>query len=233
MAPDYEEEHVSSPLSKLFGKSPFASIQQHMRLVSQCVEKVPFLFEHLRNNDDAQLAKVAAEIDDLESQADDVEADLRLHLPKSFFLPVDRRDILGILESQDAIANVAQDIAGNLTLRSMPFPSAIAEPIEILLESVMNVCRQCVTMVEEFDELIETGFGGRERDSVETMVAELNRLESLSDQKLVNALKALFAAEKTIDPVSVMMWYELIGWLGDLADHAERAGDRLRLMLAK
>ena len=88
-------------------------------------------------------------------------------------------------------------------------------------------------MVEEFDELIETGFGGRERDSVETMVAELNRLESLSDQKLVNALKALFAAEKTIDPVSVMMWYELIGWLGDLADHAERAGDRLRLMLAK
>ena len=34
-------------------------------------------------------------------------------------------------------------------------------------------------------------------------------------------------------PVSVMMWYRLIEWIGDLADYAEKVGDRLRLLIAK
>jgi uncharacterized protein Yka (UPF0111/DUF47 family) len=29
------------------------------------------------------------------------------------------------------------------------------------------------------------------------------------------------------------MWYQLIQWVGDLADYAEKVGDRLRLMIAR
>ncbi len=204
-----------------------------MRVVAKCVKHVEPLFEALKANDQARLQAEAAEIARLESEADAVEADLRQHLPKSFFLPVDRRDILGILEAQDSIANVAEDIAGTLIMRTMPFPDEISKPVDELVTSVMLVCKQCSRMVEEFDELVETGFGGRERDHVETMLSELNRLEALSDVDVANALTALFKAEARIDPVSIMLWYELIGWLGDLADHAEKAGDRLRLMLAR
>jgi uncharacterized protein Yka (UPF0111/DUF47 family) len=28
------------------------------------------------------------------------------------------------------------------------------------------------------------------------------------------------------------MWYQLIEWVGDLADYAEKVGDRLRLLIA-
>jgi uncharacterized protein Yka (UPF0111/DUF47 family) len=31
----------------------------------------------------------------------------------------------------------------------------------------------------------------------------------------------------------VMMWYQLIQWVGDLADYAEKVGDRLRLLIAR
>jgi uncharacterized protein Yka (UPF0111/DUF47 family) len=36
-----------------------------------------------------------------------------------------------------------------------------------------------------------------------------------------------------LKPVSVMMWYQLIQWVGDLADYAEKVGDRLRLLIAR
>ena len=35
-----------------------------------------------------------------------------------------------------------------------------------------------------------------------------------------------------MSPVSVMLWYRLIEWIGDLADHAEKVGNRLRLLIA-
>jgi uncharacterized protein Yka (UPF0111/DUF47 family) len=29
------------------------------------------------------------------------------------------------------------------------------------------------------------------------------------------------------------MWYQIIEWIGDLADYAEKVGDRLRLLIAR
>ena len=43
----------------------------------------------------------------------------------------------------------------------------------------------------------------------------------------------LFAQEDNMKPVSVMFWYQLIQWIGDLADYAEKVGDRLRLLIAR
>lgn len=37
---------------------------------------------------------------------------LRHHLPRSLFMPMDRRDLLDVLLMQDKIINVAKDIAG-------------------------------------------------------------------------------------------------------------------------
>ena len=44
---------------------------------------------------------------------------------------------------------------------------------------------------------------------------------------------SLFAQEDDMNPVSVIMWYRLIQWIGDLADYAEKVGDRLRLLTAR
>ena len=43
----------------------------------------------------------------------------------------------------------------------------------------------------------------------------------------------LFANEESMKPVSVMFSYQLIQWIGDLADHAETVGNQMRLLIAK
>jgi uncharacterized protein Yka (UPF0111/DUF47 family) len=34
-------------------------------------------------------------------------------------------------------------------------------------------------------------------------------------------------------PVSVVFWYQMIHWIGDLADFSEKVGDRMRLLIAR
>ena len=65
------------------------------------------------------------------------------------------------------------------------------------------------------------------------MVDELNKVEDETDELGIDLTRRLFAQEDDMNPVSVMMWYRLIQWIGDLADYAEKVGDRLRLLTAR
>jgi len=43
----------------------------------------------------------------------------------------------------------------------------------------------------------------------------------------------LLAIENDLNPVDVMFLYQIIEWIGDLADLSERVGSRLEILLAR
>ncbi len=223
----------TNPIAALFGKSPFKPLQQHMRIVTECVAEVPGLFQALVEGNAAALEAQKNKIFAKEHEADDLKNDLRGHLPKSLLMPVDRRDLLEVLGMQDSIADVAQDIAGLLVERRMEVPADMAEPLMKLVARCVDACGQAHKIIEEIDELVEMGFRGREADQVEAMVEELNKIEDDTDIIGMALARTLFAQEDSLKPVSVMFWYQLIQWVGDLADYAEKVGDRLRLLIAR
>lgn len=223
----------TNPIAALFGKSPFKPLQQHMRIVTECVAEVPGLFQALVEGNAAALEAQKNKIFAKEHEADDLKNDLRGHLPKSLLMPVDRRDLLEVLGMQDSIADVAQDIAGLLVERRMEVPAGMAEPLMRLVARCVDACGQAHKIIEEIDELVEMGFRGREADQVEAMVEELNKIEDDTDIIGMALARTLFAQEDSLKPVSVMFWYQLIQWIGDLADYAEKVGDRLRLLIAR
>jgi hypothetical protein len=65
------------------------------------------------------------------------------------------------------------------------------------------------------------------------MIEKLNLIEDDTDKLGMALSRALFAQEDSLKPVAVIFWYELIQWIGDLADYAEKVGDRLRLLIAR
>ena len=223
----------TNPLGNLFGRNPFASLQQHMRLVIECADEVPKLFTALAHEDRDTIAQIKARIFELEQAADDVRYEIRRHLPRSLFLPVNRRDLLELLETQDTIANVAQDIAGLLFQRPMRIPEPMAAPLAEYVVACVNASHEAAAVIEQLDELLETGFEGREAANVEAMVSDLNISETATDEQAINLKKILFEHEDNMKPVSVMFWYQLIDWIGDLADYGEKTGNRLRLLIAK
>ena len=223
----------TNPLTSLFGKSPFSAMQRHMRVVLECTHEIPLLFEALAAGDRAEVEAVKERIFEREAEADTIKNALRGALPKSLFMPVDRRDLLDVLQMQDSIADTAQDIAGLLVERPMELPDFMQENMLTLARRCVDACDQSAKIIEELDELIAMGFRGREATKVEEMVEALNLIEDETDELGIELTRRLFEHEDELKPVSVIMWYRIIEWVGDLADYAEKVGDRLRLLIAR
>lgn len=168
-----------------------------------------------------------------EQRADELKKQLRLNLPKSFFMPVSRNDLLELLSVQDHVANCARDISGLMLGRKMVIPSAMQELSLSFLKMSIRTTSQALIAINELDELLETGFSGHEIDLVEALIEELDDGEHEADQLERQVREQLFNIENEMAPVEVIFLYKTIETIGELADHAERVGDRLRLLLAR
>ncbi len=221
-----------SLIGNLFGRSPVRPMQEHMSAAVACVRVVQPLVDAMVAGDLAAIAEHRAEIDRLEHEADTIKHDIRSHMPRRFMMAMERRDMLEILDCQDSMADTAQDIAELADLRGMQVPPALTDPLQALVRSVITACEQAKRIIDELDELVETGFGDREVGRVGEMLGELGRVESETDEQARAALKVLFSIENELG-VATYFWYRLIVWTADLADFAERTGNRLRLLIAQ
>jgi len=220
-----------SMIQNLFGRSPIRPMQEHMRVAVACASQVLPLFEAMAAGDVDALSPRRAEIDRLEHEADRIKNEIRARLPKRLFMAVERRDMLEILHAQDSIADTAQDIGELVDQRHMVLPESLREPMLDLVRRVIAACEQGGRIIQELDELLETGFQGREVVRVEQMIDELSRIETETDDLQDRCTRQLFAMEDELG-VATVFWHKLIGWVADLADYAERVGGRLRLLIA-
>lgn len=222
-----------NPLLSIFGSSPVKPLQQHMVKVMETVAPLNTLVEAVLAHDMDRVAAIQEEIARHEDEADDLKHELRLHLPRSLFMPVERRDVLEVLNTQDRIANRAKDIAGLIRGRRMTIPESIAEDFAEFVSRGVDACAQAHRIIDELDELVETGFGGVEVDRVQKMIKELDRIEKDTDVIQIRIRSKLFEVERDLPPIDVMFLYRIIDWTGDLGDRAQRVGSRLQIMLAK
>ena len=223
---------MKSTLAGLFGRSPFGAVQHHMDLVSNCSKELTPLFEALVSGDFDQVRETKERIDSLEHEADLAKNEIRSHLPNSLFMPVDRRDLLEILHTQDSIADTVQDVAELLLLHPVPAPAAFGDRLNQFGTTVVATVEKCHEVIGSLDELLEVGFRGREVERVEGLIDELGNLESETDVQGMEPARILFASHKDLDVATFVLWHDLIRRIGDIADHAEAVGDRLRLLLA-
>ena len=199
--------------------------------VKECVDLVGPLMEALLKGDQDKVKTIAKRIFKAEHDADLVKKEIRGHLPKSIFLPVSRGDILRFLKEQDNIADSAEDLAALLILRKMTVPEELKAELKDFVEKVLETYEMAMTISSEIKILAETSFGGAEAHKVMDMIEELKEEEFEADKAQMRAAKKMFSLEKKLDPVSVMMWTNIFKELGTLANHAENAGDQMRLML--
>ena len=223
----------SSYFSRIFGNSPVTPLQKHIDSVITCVEELVPYFEAVFKEDWEQATTIQGNIAQLENVADTIKNELRLHLPTSLFLPVDRRDVLGVLDVQDLIANKAKDISGLILGRKMLLPSQLHDSYMNFLNRCIDATKQAQVAINELDELVLTGFRGDEATRVKKMIVELHIIEGETDVIQVKLRAELYAIEHDLSPVDVMFIYKIIEWTGDLADAAQSTGNRLQLMLAK
>lgn len=204
-----------------------------MAQVIDCVgELMPFVEAVLAHDTEAR-GRHHKSIIDREHAADSLKKELRLRLPTSLFMPIDRRDVLEVLTMQDRVAGGVRTVAGIMVGRNMQIPEPMKEPYRALVNRCVDACNTAFSAICELDELVETGFGTKEVEFVNGILGELDNIEQETDEQQVALRHMLFDMETDLPPVDVMFLYRIIEKTGEIADRAQRVGSRLQLMLAK
>lgn len=215
----------------LFGRSPFAPLQTHMENVSRCVHKLPELFQALESQDFNATERIADEISEIEHQADLVKNDIRNHLPKTLFLPIDRAQLLEILAIQDQIADKAEDVAVLSMLKPLEIFPAFKEEFKVFLQQNLDAFNGAERIVKELHELIESSFGGREAEKVRLMVDEVAYREHKVDLTQRQLLKILFKSDTQMTFTSFYQWQKIIENVASISNLSENLADRIRMTL--
>ncbi|MBF0181077.1 MAG: DUF47 family protein [Magnetococcales bacterium] len=222
-----------SPLQSLFGKSPFKALQQHMRKVNECAEQLPTLIDAVVAGDRNQVQAIATRIQELEKEAETMENDLFLHLPKSLFMAVDRRDLLVILDFNDEVADECLRLANRLLVAQHPPSTAVGEELKDATRKCLHVVQQSKRIMEEMDELVETGFAGREAKLVMGLIEELGAARKDAEGTMQRLAGRLFEVEGAVAPLAVIYWSQVLDELSRIPAAADKAGSRVRLLLAR
>lgn len=220
-----------STIAKLFGKSPFSPLKTHMEKVHMCVKELPLLLNALEANDQKKIDKLAKLISKLEHEADLTKNDIRNHLPKNIFLPIDKARLLEILSFQDCLADKAEDISVVFTLHPLKDYEKLKEKFQFFFRENVESVYDASKIVKEIDELLESSFGGAEAEKVKDMVDALSLKEHKIDILQYDLLKTLYTLGDKLDHVSFYHWTCVIKEVGALSNLAEKLANRIRMVL--
>ena len=204
-----------------------------MDKVVESINPLKDFFYALQQEDFSRLEKIYQQVITAESDADLIKNEVRNHLPLNIFMPINRRDLLDMLDMQDNIADVSQDIVSLLNKRRMKLPEELQENLIQFIDKAQSICQMAHQVSKVFSDVLETSFGRRETKKLLNMIDEVSKAETEADNLEDMLVKKMFEVEDQMKPVDVVFWYQIFEWIGDLADYSKKTGSRLRLMIAQ
>ena len=205
----------------VFGRSPFVPLQMHMAKVAECINELPIIMEAYLTNDAGKVASLAEKISSLEHNADMLKHEIRNNLPRGLFMPVDRSKLLRILSLQDSIANRAENLAVLLTFKQANTFDSFEDSLLSLLKNSLDTFQFANQVIDDFDELLESGFGGVEAGRVLKLVDQVARKEYECDLCQRDVLRLLLKHEDLISYGDFFLWTRIIQQIGGIADRSD------------
>ena len=216
---------------RVFGRSPFVPLQMHMEKVAECVDEIPKIIDAYRHKKKDKVKSLAQRISRLEHAADLIKHDIRNNLPRGIFMPVDRANLLRILSVQDSIANRAENIAVLLTFKQASTFEGFDAVFDDLVTKSLESFTLTRSIISQLDELLETGFGGAQAQTVQELVDKVAHKEHETDVVQKELLHAMLAHEHTISYGDFFLWTSIIRQVARLSDRCEELATSVRMTL--
>jgi len=223
---------LANVLAHIFGSPLVLSLEKHVNTAYQCTKRLEEFFEAAIDGDWDKAAKSRDAINALEHEADDLKKEIRRHVPKRLFMRFPRQDLLELLLVQDKMANRAKDVSSMVLGRKMHIPDAIADDFLEFVRRNIDAAKQARKSVRELRMLFTSGSHDTQVSLVESLIDELDQIETDTDTRQADLQSALFVVESSLEPVNVIFLYWVIELTGEIADMAERVGHRLELLLS-
>ncbi|MFH1476894.1 MAG: TIGR00153 family protein [Verrucomicrobiota bacterium] len=217
-------------LTNLFGESPFEHLVQHARKIHECVALIRPITEAILAGDAQRIRDLQGQMSQTEYDADLLKDNIRQILPKRFFLPVGRADILEYVRQLDRMGDDAEDFAVVATFRKIEIPQDLQPDFMALVNKVLQVSEALLDVADHLATLQKESFEGLEAEAVLEKIKQICHMEWESD-RLSRAFARRYYAVAGLDAVTIILLEKLCGALTSIADHAENVGKSLRLMI--
>ena len=165
---------------------------------------------------------LADETHHFESKADDVREEIKTLMYSKVLLPESRGDIMGLLESIDQIPRFFEIILSIIRTQKLAIPDFITADIRELVNVSMEACE---LMIKQVDDLFQ-----RSRRILE-LLEVIDEKESQCDIIERRIITTIFDSD--IDPFLKIQLKELVVFLGEISDQADRVSKQINIISLK
>ncbi|HEX3013459.1 MAG TPA: TIGR00153 family protein [Methanobacterium sp.] len=215
-------------MKRFFGKETEVEklSKLHVELVYQCVYKLVDVMEHYYEHDFDSMDDEVNEITRIEKEADDIRRKMEIEFFKGAFLPFDREDRINLAEQVDAVADAVQSTAYAISLGKITFPELFREDFTELVKTscdTVKLLRDCIKMLD-----VDLGAALSKTHDIEKKEDE----GDITERRIISRLYEAYRSEE----ISILKFMELKNIaekIGNIADRAEDASDRVPIIVAK
>ena len=217
-------------ISSLFHRSPFEDLQKHADKVKECTRLFREAVVCHIGQECKRFDLLTEQVARLESEADDIKRNIRNHLPRGILMPVDKFEFFDYLREQDKVLDEVEEALFWLSFRPEGIPAELAADIHDLVEAVIPPIEKLPELVTLAREYFKSR-SEKQRTRMKSLIRDIRQYEREADH-LERELKfKIFTTIK--DALVVYHLVRLVEHIGAIADHAQNASDRMRVMIAK
>ncbi|MGA1822317.1 MAG: TIGR00153 family protein [Thermoplasmatota archaeon] len=226
-------DNIRAPIMNTIYRSPFEGLHKHSQKIDECVRETRACVYSYLEGDFKRAEEHSRKVRLIEGEADKIKANVRSHLPKFILLSVSKSDFHQLLHHSDSILDYAEDVAVLLMMKRTRVDDQIAADMKELTDKVLECVKAYQKVMEHMNVLIEVSFTGKERTKVKGYIKKIHKYEHEADLIEYRVSKKLFNMEDEMDPIAIIHLLKVIDRMGQIANQAENAGDKIRAMLAK
>ena len=166
-----------------------------------------------------------------ESQADALKRNLRNHLPRGIFMPMDKFIFLDCLREQDHVLDDVEEALYWLSFKPMAgIPEELVGDFLHLIDAVIPAIEKLPEMSEQAMAYFKNSTE-ENRNKLKSIIRDVYQAEKEADHLEHELKKNAFTLLE--DPVEIYHVVRLVEIVGDICDHAQNVSDRMRTMIAR
>lgn len=191
------------------------------KMVDYSCEAAEMLRNTVENFNTDELSQKIVEMHEIEHAADVEKHTMMKNLVKEFLPPIEREDIIRLVEQIDDVTDTIEDVLMRLYMYNI---KTIRHETFEFIEVVSKCCIKLRKMMDEFPSF-------RRTKKIHEYIVKINNMEEEGDKIYTAAMRRLYV--ECENAIEIMAWTQVFQCLEDCCDACEDVADTVESIVMK
>lgn len=202
-------------------KNEYSYFDTFVHLVDYSVQAAELLNKALTDFEPSQMESLMKKMHEIEHTGDNGKHELMNRLVREFITPIEREDIMGIVQEIDQVTDQIEDVLMRMYMFN----------VQEMRPEAMEFTKVIVSCCEALKKAMEDFHNFRKSTEVKKNIIEINRLEEVGDAFYTKAVRNLYVTSK--DSIEIMVWTELFEQFEKCCDACEDVANLMESVIMK